>query len=68
MSETQAFLRVKQIAKKLGIGQSTWWFWVRTGKAPAGKKLGDRVTVWPVEVVQKFIDNAKTTEAVPENE
>lgn len=35
----------------LPINRSTWWKWVKDGKAPAGRKLGLNTTVWPVEQV-----------------
>lgn len=50
------YLRVKQIAQLLSIGKSTWWLWVKTGKAPAGIKFGNRVTVWKSEDIQAFVD------------
>jgi len=50
------YLRVKQIAQLLSIGKSTWWLWVKEGKAPAGIKFGNRVTVWKTADIQAFID------------
>lgn len=38
-------LTVQQIAKLLSIGKSTWWAWVKNGKAPASIKLGKGITV-----------------------
>lgn len=40
------FWRAKQIAHRLGIGLSTWWMWVATGRAPKGIKIGEKTTVW----------------------
>ena len=51
------YLRVKQIAQLLSIGKSTWWLWVKEGKAPAGIKFGNRVTVWKASDIQAFIDS-----------
>lgn len=58
MSELNGFLRVKQVVKLLSIGKSTWWLWVKQQKAPAGLKLGDRVTVWRAVDIQAFIDKS----------
>lgn len=33
------------------IGRSTWWQWVRDGKAPAPVKLGPRTTAWRAEQI-----------------
>ena len=51
-----AFLRIAQIigdpaAKppippRIPIGRSTWWKWVRDGKAPKPVKLSTRTTAW----------------------
>ncbi len=49
------FLRVKQISNLLSIGRSTWWAWVKEGKAPAGIKFGNRITVWKAEDINAFI-------------
>jgi predicted DNA-binding transcriptional regulator AlpA len=56
--EKNKFLRVKEIAKLLSIGKSSWWAWVKEGKAPPGIKLGRRTTVWRAADVQAFIDRA----------
>lgn len=48
-------LRDKQIHPFFGIGRSTWWKWVREGKAPPGIKLGNRTTVWRAEDVRDLL-------------
>ena len=41
------WLRAKQIAGPLlPISNSTWWEWVKIGKAPRGFKISGRITVW----------------------
>jgi len=50
------FLRDKQIYPFFGIGRSTWWKWVRAGRAPAGIKLGARTTVWRAEDIRALLD------------
>ena len=56
------FLRAKQGAKLLGIGLSTFWLWVKQGKLPSGVKLGNRVTVWKVDDIMAFVDQASKKE------
>ena len=51
-----AFLRIVQIIgnpaadppipPRIPIGRSTWWQWVRDGKAPKPVKLSTRTTAW----------------------
>jgi hypothetical protein len=54
-----AFVRVSEICRNPKTGQpgllpitrSTWWKWVKEGKAPAARKLGAKTTVWSIEEV-----------------
>lgn len=48
------FTRAKEAARFLGIGRSTWWQWVKEGKAPQGIKLSSRTTVWKAEDVHQL--------------
>jgi prophage regulatory protein len=69
-----AFLRLPQIVGNphadppipplIPIGRSTWWQWVREGKAPAPLKLGARTTAWRASDVQALIEklNASSSE------
>ncbi|TDG16057.1 AlpA family phage regulatory protein [Seongchinamella unica] len=50
------FVRAKQIHQFFGIGLSTWWLWVKEGKAPPGIRLGSRTTVWRAEDVRALLD------------
>jgi len=40
------------------VSRSTWWAWVKAGKAPPGTKLGPRITAWRVEDIRKLIERA----------
>lgn len=35
----------------LPINKATWYRWVAAGRVPAGRKLSEATTVWPIEVV-----------------
>jgi len=37
------------------VGKSTWWNWVKEGRAPKGVKLSTRVTAWRAEDIHAFI-------------
>ncbi len=56
---TIRYLRPKQISQLLGIGRSTWWKFVKDGEVSRGIKLGDRLTVWPIEEVEAFLDKKR---------
>ena len=54
-----ALLRVSDICRDtkagrpglLPINRATWYRWVAAGRVPAGRKLSEATTVWPIEVV-----------------
>ena len=48
------FVRAKQCHRYFCIGLSTWWLWVREGKAPPGIRLGSRTTVWRAEDIREL--------------
>lgn len=55
LSDT-AFVRVTQIVGPLvPCSRSTWWRYVKTGKAPQPIKLGAGVTVWNVGQLRKWL-------------
>lgn len=66
-----AFLRIVQIIGNpdaeppipalIPIGKSTWWQWVRDGKAPAPVKLGPRTTAWKSADISALIDSLNAT-------
>lgn len=49
---TTGFTSAKQNAEYLNIGLSTWWLWVKEGKAPKAIKFGSRTTRWRAEEVR----------------
>ena len=60
------FVRLKQIIGDpkrnipglVPVAASTWWKWVAEKKAPEPIRLSEKVTVWKVEEILKFIENA----------
>ena len=52
------FLRLPQILEIFPISKSAWWQGCRTGRYPLPVKLGPRTTVWRVEDIRAFIENA----------
>lgn len=61
-----AFVRLPQIIGNpkanppipamIPVGRSTWWQWVREGKAPAAVKLGPRTTAWKAEEILALVE------------
>ena len=61
----RAYLRVSDITRNrrtgrpglLPITPSTWWLWVKAGKAPAPIKLSPGCTVWREADVLRFAES-----------
>ena len=51
------------IPARVPVGRSTWWQWVRDGKAPAPIKLGPRTTAWYESEVDDLIDSLGDVES-----
>jgi predicted DNA-binding transcriptional regulator AlpA len=50
------FLRLKQIVPNLvPVSKSTWWQWIKEGRAPRGIKLSPNVTAWKAEDIRGFL-------------
>jgi len=62
---TQQYLRISDIVRNRNSGQpgvlsistSTWWDWVKKGKAPQSIKLSGGVTVWRRDDVLAFAES-----------
>jgi predicted DNA-binding transcriptional regulator AlpA len=52
---SEGFVRLPAVLNTLGIGRSSLWAGVKTGRYPKPVKLGPRTTVWRVEEVRRFI-------------
>ena len=49
-------LRAKGAAALLGLGESTFWRWVKDGRLPKGTRLSARATVWRITDLEAFIE------------
>ena len=56
----ETYWRVKDVAARLGIGVSTWWSFVKQGKAPRGIKLGSRITVWRASEIMALVERMES--------
>jgi prophage regulatory protein len=65
--KTLGFLRLPQIVGNpranppipplVPVGKSTWWLWVKQGKAPQPVKLAEHTTVWRLSDIEAFIES-----------
>lgn len=51
----EGFVRLPQVLHVLGIGKTSFWDGVKTGRFPAPVKLGPRTTAWKVEDIRALI-------------
>jgi len=51
----EGFARLPQVLHVLGIGKTTFWEGIKTGRFPAPIKLGPRTAVWKVEDIRSLI-------------
>ena len=61
------FVRLAQFVgkgKPIPVCTSTWWEWVRTGKAPQPVKLGPNMTAWDVQDIRALISELAGPEHV----
>ena len=49
------FIRIRKVAQKIGIGESTAWLWIKQGRLPRPTKLSPRVSVWDSNVIDTLI-------------
>ena len=49
------FTRLPGVLRLIPIKKSTWWNWVKDGKAPAAHKLSPGVTVWRNSELLEFL-------------
>ncbi|MDL2259721.1 AlpA family phage regulatory protein [Deltaproteobacteria bacterium OttesenSCG-928-K17] len=53
----EGFARLPQVLHVLGIGKTSFWEGIKTGRFPAPVKLGPRTAVWRVEDIRSLIRN-----------
>ena len=51
----ESLVRVPHITERMGVSRSYWWKLVKDGKAPQGRKLSVRVTVWRKSEIDDLI-------------
>jgi predicted DNA-binding transcriptional regulator AlpA len=55
VEQGKEFVRPRDAAAFLGIGEATLWRWTQLGKLPKGIKLSNRVTVWRRATLEAFV-------------
>ena len=58
-SETDTFLRDKDVTRITGLSRSTRYEWISQGKFPQPIKLSERVVVWSARELADWQDEQK---------
>jgi predicted DNA-binding transcriptional regulator AlpA len=58
MQTDETLIRLPQVLNLLPISRSTFWSWVKSGKAPAPVKLSAGVTCWRKRDILAMIETA----------
>lgn len=56
------FLRLPEVLKLIPVHRATWYDWIKSGKAPAGVKVGSRCTFWRAEDIRGLVQWWKNQE------
>lgn len=56
---TTGFIRLPEVLFFIPVSRSTWWAWVKSGKAPKPVKLSERVTAWKAADIRAMIEQAE---------
>ena len=54
------YLRASQAAERYGIGRSTFWLYVASGRLPQPICFGPRIRLWKVEELDLAFERAST--------
>lgn len=50
-----AYVRLPVVLSLLPCSRATFWRWVKTGRVPAPKKMGARISVWNVDEIRQTL-------------
>lgn len=62
---TARFIRIRELASdkgkqgRLPVSSPTIWRWVREGKFPVPRVLGDNITAWPIDEIEAWEQTRK---------
>jgi prophage regulatory protein len=49
-------IRLPEVQRRVSIGRSTIWLWIKEGRFPKGIKLSKNVTVWNESEIDAFVE------------
>lgn len=54
--EQNRLLRIRDVQRKVSLGRSTIWLWIKQKRFPSGFKLSSGVRVWKEQEINEFIE------------
>ncbi len=54
---SEGLVRLPVVLKVLGVGKTTWWRGIKTGRFPKPVKIGPRMSAWRVEDIRALISS-----------
>lgn len=51
------YVRLPTVLSVFPVSKSTWWQGVKAGRFPAGVKLSERCTAWPVQSIRALLQH-----------
>ena len=57
--DTPMWISDRAISKRFEIARSTVWAWARQGRLPKPIKLGNKITRWNSDEVDRFMNQGK---------
>lgn len=49
-------IRLPEVQRRVSIGRSTIWLWIKEGRFPKGIKLSSNITVWHESEIDSFVE------------
>lgn len=59
------YLRLPEVLALVPVSATTWWEGCRTGRFPAGVKIGPRCTAWSAESIRELLGRIGKGEFAP---
>ncbi|MDC0127791.1 helix-turn-helix domain-containing protein [Methylophilaceae bacterium] len=63
-----SFLNIDDITNSLKIDKDTLKKWIKDGKFPPAKKIGDRTTLWSYAVIENWVAQQQKTQEFIDNQ
>lgn len=59
------FLRLRQVLAIVPVSRSSWWSWVRDGRAPKPVRLGPATVAWRRSEIAELVERLGADDSAP---